>query len=153
MKKLYSLNFYLSGEKYIHQRQLYTYWQLIDNFGGMVGIFLPALFVLNSTFSHIFIMSKLITALYFKSPDFDENSGYYPQSTQLMKFFFKKKTSKRNVVHEVNFTNYQLVMSLIFKPCSCCLKKFGGLYRQVKLFDYLQTRLEDEMKLVKVVQR
>jgi len=65
---IYTSKFFLSGQTLIHQRIVYTVWNLLSDFGGITGIIIPVIIFLNSPLSYVCIMAKLIGKIYYHRP-------------------------------------------------------------------------------------
>jgi len=43
-------------------------WDLLSDFGGIIGIIIPVIYFINSPISYVYIMAKLIGKIYFHRP-------------------------------------------------------------------------------------
>ena len=66
VKLLCNLQFYLSDDFVLHNRNLYSWLDLIEDFGGFYQMFIIAIFViLGSNINKQILMSKLVRSLYY----------------------------------------------------------------------------------------
>ena len=66
VKLLCNIQFYLSDDFVLHNRNLYSYLDLIEDFGGFYQMFIIAIFyIIGANINKRIIMSKLVRSLYY----------------------------------------------------------------------------------------
>ena len=72
VKMLCNIQFYLSDDFVLHNRNLYSYLDLIEDFGGFYQMFIIAIFyIIGSNINKRILMSKLVRSLYYV--EFNQN--------------------------------------------------------------------------------
>ena len=116
----------------MHQRIVYTFFDLFSDFGGICGIIFPVIFLINSTMSYNIIMGRLIGKLFYHKPD-----SYKCQTDLgfLMAYILSKDQRKNQVnkVQKLKFTVWEQVYDTFLKPI-CCLFRNQKFLQNVKLY-------------------
>jgi len=89
----------------IHERIVYTWWNLFSDFGGIIGIIMPVIFFINTPISYVSIMAQLIGKLYYHRPQGRTHNTQY------------------NHVQKIVFRGMDLILNVKwFKPFIKCCK-------------------------------
>ena len=103
---LFASYFFFTSDNLMHQRMAYTLYNLFSDFGGIIGIVFPVIFLINSNMSYNIIMGRLIGKLFYHKP-----SEFKCKSDMgfLMAYIFSKdkRQNQVNKVKKLNFTIHE----------------------------------------------
>lgn len=150
VKVLYKTNIFLTNDMVLHQRDCYTFFQLLSDFGGLCGMVFPLIVLINSRISYNIIMGELIGRLYYHIPPQYKVKNDLAYLTAYL--FSEDRKNQVNNVRKMSFRFGELVYDTFLRPIFVCFRGSDHM-KQVQLFTYMKRRLEDEIKLVNIVQR
>jgi len=128
-------------------------WNLLSDFGGIFGILMPLVVAINSPVSYVFIMAQMIAKLYFLRPP-NKKIKDISAFNVIRQYFNKKIGEVRTPVQKIRFSMSELLFNVRYiRPLLLCCKVNKKFMQKIRMFDHLRTRLEDETKLVNIVQR